>query len=217
MVLIDCPECGNHIRMPAGFVVPDAGRMMACARCTTIWRLHPVDVTRLEDPAPPPIDPAAAEAAAARAVARTNAGRTWRRLGLVLALLVVVVGGCLGAAYAARHHLAVWMPGTRGHFVALGIAVRPSDLSVAATGWRPEPAGGLRVSYRIVNPTVLKRPFPEICVEGRDAEDALRFARCFPPEAPDLASDAIHDASFLVLDNEDAPASLVVRIRKPAG
>ncbi|MFM8680433.1 MAG: hypothetical protein ACKOGH_12590 [Alphaproteobacteria bacterium] len=137
------------------------------------------------------------------------------RLAIALALLAAVLGGIGGGAFASRHHLAVWMPSTRGVFMALGAGVKPSEISAGITGWKVAEGGAVHVGYRVANPTALSLPMPEICVEGRAEEGVTAFRRCFPPDVDKLGPDQARDAEFLVLDPAGAVREIELRKAPP--
>lgn len=141
--------------------------------------------------------------------------RRLARLAIRLALLVAVLGGVGGGAFAARHHLAVWMPSTRGVFLALGAGVKPSEISAAITGWRAAEGGAVLVGYRVANPTALSLAMPEICVEGRADEGTTAFRRCFPPDVDKLDPEQAKDAEFLVLDAAGTVREIELRMAPP--
>lgn len=162
-------------------------------------------------------DPASApdEAPAPKTRRRGIDLRRLARLAFVLALVAAVLGGIGSGAFAARHHLAVWMPSTRGAFLALGAGVKPSEVSAAVTGWRITEDGAVHVGYRVANPTAVSLPMPEICVEGRGEEGVTAFRRCFAPEIEKLAPDQATDAEFLVLDPAGAVREIELRKAPP--
>lgn len=206
-----CPECDVPTTVPAGVPFPPGGRLLSCGRCAAIWRVMPEAVPKeAEEPAAGPAV-APAEETAPKRRRRGVDPRKLLRLVLVLALLAALLGGLGAGVFAARHHLAVWMPSTRGIFLALGIGVKPSEISAAITGWRIAEGGAVHVRYRVANPTALSLAMPEICVEGRADEGTTAFRRCFPPEVDKLEPDQARDAEFLVLDSAGAVREIELR------
>lgn len=214
MPVFACPECEAAMSLPAGFPVPPGGRLLSCARCAAIWRVMPDAAAQEaeeapEAPAAPPPEPAQA-----RRRARID-GRRLARIALVLAIVSAVLAGLGAGAFAARHHMAVWMPSTRGLFLAIGASVKPSEVSAGITGWRIAEGGAVLVAYRVANPTALSRPMPEVCVEGRADEGVTAFRRCFAPDVESLAPDEVRDAEFLVLDAAGAVREIELRKAPP--
>lgn len=210
-----CPECDAATSLPAGIPIPASGRLLSCARCNAIWRVLPDAVAQEEAPAPVEPEKAPEEEAPSKQRRRIDA-RRMARLALVLLLVAAVLGGAGMAAHAARHHLAVWMPSTRGVFVAFGAQVKPSELYAAITGWRLAEGGAIIVAYRVANPAALPLALPEICVEGRAEEGSTAFRRCFAPEMEKLAPDQSLDSEFLVLDAAGSVREIELRKSGPA-
>ncbi len=120
---------------------------------------------------------------------------------MLVACAGILASGTLAVfSFLARHHLAVWMPSSRGIFQAMGAAVKPSSIEAEILGWRPVADGALLVGYRVANPTALSQTMPEICVEGRGEDGETAFRRCFGPDTDKLPPDSVREAEFLVLD-----------------
>ena len=210
-----CPECAAAIALPAGIPFPPGGRLLSCGRCAAIWRVMPDAVPKEATEAQPePVTAPAGEIGPSRR-RRGIDPRRLARLAIALSLVAAVLGGIGSGAFAARHHLAVWMPSTRGVFVALGAGVKPSEISAAITAWKVAEGGAVHVGYRVSNPTALSLPMPEICVEGRAEEGVTAFRRCFPPDVDKLEPEQARDAEFLVLDPAGAVREIELRKAAP--
>jgi len=195
-----CPECAAAVQIPAGLGIPSGGRLVSCGRSSIIWRIHPHEVPA--EP-PPPAAVAAADTSATAVLSRSRRGPA-RNIALASLVLAVGIGTLAMLAFLSRHHLAVWMPSTRGIFLTFGISVKPSSIEAAIVGWRAASDGALLVGYRVGNPTALSQAMPEICVEGRGEEGETAFRRCFGPDIEKLPPDAVREAEFLVLDMHGA-------------
>lgn len=195
-----CPECAAMVPLPIGLGIPDGGRLLSCGRCSTIWRIHLRDVPP-EPPPPPTVGPTVA--AATTGILKPRRARA-RKIALVSLVGILACGALIALAFLSRHHLAVWMPSSRGIFLAVGATVKPSSVQAAIMGWQPVTGGALLVGYRIANPTALSQTMPEICVEGRSEDGEMAFRRCFSPDTDKLLPDTVRDAEFLVLDIQGA-------------
>lgn len=211
MRTVACPECTALADVPATLDIPEAGRLFACTRCSAIWRVFPAPSAagdEMTQKVPETIVLAPNKTARARPIGY----RAMRAFGLLLAVLASLGG----IAVFGRHHLAVWMPGSRQAFLALGLNVKPSGLESTILGWRPMPDASLRVGYRVANPTVLSLAMPQVCVEGHGEDDELIFRRCFAPDIVNLPSGTLRDAEFLVLEAGVTVRTVVMRTSPPS-
>ncbi len=113
---------------------------------------------------------------------RRNPARMWTAIAVGIALLVSATGGAL-AWYGPARVLAV-----------IGIKTGEFDVPLLIVPQMLEPrtqANGtvlLPVSGRIVNPTDIARPVPDILVEVRDAQQRVVYSWTIPRPAATLAA-----------------------------
>lgn len=200
-----CPECHSAVDL-GGISLPPSGRLVSCGICSAIWRAFPLAEPLTEALLPVPSVPAAPHSAdqvpvSAAPVRSPRQLTAWlvrlRRAGVGLAA-TLAIGGCL---LAVRDYLAVWVPTSRGGFAALGVPARPSDVAVELVAIAPlEDGSAFRVTYEVVNETVLSRPLPKVCATGRNSEAERLFLRCFAGDGQGIPSRGSRRFSFVAAD-----------------
>jgi hypothetical protein len=214
--MISCPECRWELDL-GDLTVPEAGRLLACPRCSFIWRLMLSEEERRQQaersaapPPPPPPEAAPAVPVGAGRVARIRSGLVALLPKLRLAGLALVAVAALYVGLATmRNTLVVWVPSLRPLFTAFGLHVGPSAIAIRLVGVAPAASGNIRIEYAVLNDTALARPIPTICATGFDSSGDGLFTRCFPGETASIESKSERRFSFIIVD----PVSPVAEVR----
>ena len=242
-MILSCPACGTRYLVPDSAVGVD-GRQVRCASCRHSWFQEPPErdpdappisfappptadlVSRAQQAAPRPISAASAGANQNYAEIRSaeadpNAASTpFRPTRNRLKILTILAGIAAALLLVASGTIAWYGPRALGGLFGGGAVESPLMLQLVQ---KPErrvmPSGNelFAVSGRIVNPTAIRQPVPDIRAELRDGSGRIVYGWTIAAPAPMLAPKAGIDFDSAEVDVPRGSKALNLAFAPPPG